>query len=82
MLKKRNQEASGRLHEETHAQYQLTKKIAETREKTVELEDRLALAEIVLGGLEQTAGGKIGEAAGVLEEKTMKLRKVLGGWNR
>lgn len=82
MLKKRNLEVSGKLHDETHAQYQLTKKIAETREKTAELEDKLALAEIVLGGLEQHAGGKIGKAAGVLEEKTSRIREVLGDWNR
>lgn len=75
MMKKRNLDLSKKLHEETHSQYQLFKKLEVARNKTVELEDKLALAETVLKGVEAVAGDKVPKAVEVLSDKVEAFNK-------
>lgn len=69
MLKKRNLEASEKLHNETHANYKIFKNIEKIRQETERLEDKLALAETILGGVRTVAEDKVPKAVAVLEEK-------------
>lgn len=82
MLKKRNFEESKTLHEEAHRQYQIQDKIEEATRKTAELEDRLALAEILLRSSESKSLDKIADASEVLRDKSEKIRDVIGGWRK
>ena len=69
MLKKRNLEASEKLHAETYANYRIFKNIEKIKEDTARLEDKLALATTILDGVKTVAGDKVPKAVEILSEK-------------
>ena len=69
MLKKRNLEASEKLHAETYANYRIFKNIEKIKEDTLRLEDKLALATTILDGVKTVAGDKVPKAIEILAEK-------------
>jgi len=69
MLKKRNLEASEKLHAETYANYRIFKNIEKIKEDTARLEDKLALATTILDGVKTVAGDKVPKAVEIIKEK-------------
>lgn len=82
LLEKRGLAESERLKEVVVHNHELTHKIETAKTKTAELEDKLALAELVLNGVEANSTGKIQKASDVLGDKVKTIKNIVGGWNR
>lgn len=81
-MEKRGIAESERLHKAVVHNHEIAHKIEEAKTKTAELEDRLALAELVLNGVEANSTGKIQKASDVLGDKVRTIKNIVGGWNR
>lgn len=81
-MEKRGLAESERLQEVVLHNHEIGHKIEQAKSKTAELEDKLALAELVLNGVEANSTGKIQKASDVLGDKVKKIRELTGGWNR
>lgn len=81
-MEKRGLAESERLQQTVVYNHELAHKIETAKTKTAELEDRLALAELVLNGVEANSTGKIQKASDVLGDKVNKIKNIVGGWNR
>lgn len=82
LMEKRGLAESERLHKAVVHNHEIAHKIEEAKTKTAELEDRLALAELVLNGVEANSTGKIQKASDVLGDKVKTIKNIIGGWNR